>query len=249
MPHPIFRIFHQQTKEKYQAGYEKPIDFKNWPKEWTTVYSKTYTRLPQIPLPQVKDLDFSLGKALTLRSSEREFGGKPVDLDKLSQLLFYSAGITKKNEENLNQSHRTYPSAGGRFPLEIYLFCLADQERLRAGVYHYNIKDHSLEQLLEDGKIRNEIYPEAIWQDMILKAPLVLAISGFFERTTMKYADRGGRYILFEAGHLGQNIYLVAKALGMKCCALGGFYDDKFHHLLDIDGEEEAVLYVLALGE
>ncbi len=64
----------------------------------------------------------------------------------------------------------------------------------------------------------------------------------------IKYKERGYRYILFEAGHLGQNIYLVSKALGLKCCAIGGFDDDKFHELLDIDGDNEAVLYAFAMG-
>jgi len=249
MPHPIFRIFHQQTKTKYQKESAKPHDFKSWPKEWTTVYFKSYPRLPLISLPEIKALDFPLGKALILRRSEREFSGEPLELGELSQLLFYAAGITGKKEGDWNRSHRPYPSGGARFPLEIYLFCLKGREKLAEGIYHYNVKDHSLEQLIENAKLREEIYPEAVWQEMMLKVPLVLVISAVFERTTMKYKDRGGRYALFEAGHLGQNIYLISKALGLQCCAIGGFDDDKFHRLLDIDGEEEAIIYVFALGQ
>ena len=96
--------------------------------------------------------------------------------------------------------------------------------------------------------IIKEIYPKIIWQDMILKAPMVLAISAVFERTTMKYKERGIRYLFQEAGHLGQNLYLASTALGLKCCALGGFDDDSFNKLLDIDGEIEGVIYVFALG-
>ncbi len=248
MDYSIAKIFHQKTKARYEKGAEKPIDFKSWPKEWTTTYFKSYPRLTKILLPKPKKLDFSLGKAITKRRSEREFDKKPIDLKDLSQLLFYSAGITLKDKD-LNRTRRGYPSGGGRYPLEVYLFNLDNSKNLKGGIYHYNIREHFLESLMEKKNIRKEIYPQAVWQEEILtKAPMILVISGFLGRTMIKYKDRGYRYVLFEAGHLGQNIYLTSTALGLKCCAIGGFDDDKFHELLDIDGKNEVVLYVFALG-
>jgi len=57
------------------------------------------------------------------------------------------------------------------------------------------------------------------------------------------------RYILQEAGHIGQDAYLVSEALGMKCCALGGTRDENLEKLIDIDGVTESVVYALALGK
>ncbi len=221
--------------------------FRRWPKEWTTIYSKSYPRLPKILLPKPEEINYPLGKSITLRRSEREFNGQPLDLKNLSQLLFYSAGITLKSDD-FDKTRRSYPSGGARYPLEVYSLILRGYDGLREGIYHYNVKEHSLERLLEKKDLVGDIYPQAIWQDMITKASVVLVISAVFGRTTMKYKDRGYKYILFEAGHLGENLYLVSTALGLKCCGLGGFDDYKFNELLDLDGENEAVLYVFALG-
>lgn len=247
MDHSIAKIYHQLTKVKYKKGAEGPPDLRSVPKEWKMVYFKSYPRLPKTFLPKPRKLNFSLGKALLQRRSEREFKGKPLSLGDLSQLLFYSAGIQKK-EKDSDKSRRTYASGGARYPLEIYLFSLKAGGELKEGIYHYNIREHSLEKLLEEKGLRKKVYPEAIWQEMIKKTPVVLVISAVFWRNTIKYKDRGYRYILFEAGHVGQNIYLTAAASGLKCCAIGGFDDDKFNEFLDIDGDSEATLYLFALG-
>ena len=55
--------------------------------------------------------------------------------------------------------------------------------------------------------------------------------------------------ILQESGHIGQNIYLVSEALGLKCCALAGTKDENLEKLIDIDGITESVVYALAVGK
>jgi len=64
----------------------------------------------------------------------------------------------------------------------------------------------------------------------------------------VKYKDRGYRYIFIEAGHLGQNISLVAKNLNLSTCAIGGFIDEELNNLLDIDSQKESVIYIFAVG-
>lgn len=85
-------------------------------------------------------------------------------------------------------------------------------------------------------------------QEWVKSSAVILAISGIFNRTQIKYGDRGYRYILLEAGHMAQNIYLLSAALGLKCCAIGGYIDDKINRLIDFDDQQEAVLYMLSLG-
>ena len=75
-----------------------------------------------------------------------------------------------------------------------------------------------------------------------------MLISAVFNRTVIKYRDRGYRLILIEAGHLGQNISVVSAALGIKSCALGGFIDDKCNEILDLEKEKESVIYIFACG-
>jgi nitroreductase len=54
---------------------------------------------------------------------------------------------------------------------------------------------------------------------------------------------------LSEAGHIGQNVFLAATSMGMGAYAVGAFNDDAVNALVGVDGVDEAVVYVLAVGE
>jgi len=41
---------------------------------------------------------------------------------------------------------------------------------------------------------------------------------------------------------------LVSSAIRLKTCAIGGFDDDKINKLVDLDEENEACLYMFAVG-
>jgi SagB-type dehydrogenase family enzyme len=64
----------------------------------------------------------------------------------------------------------------------------------------------------------------------------------------MKYRSRGLRHIFIEAGHVGQNLYLLSQKLGLKCCGLGGYNDEVVNTFLRVDGENESVVYALTFG-
>lgn len=76
----------------------------------------------------------------------------------------------------------------------------------------------------------------------------MIAISSVFGRNKVKYGERGYRYSLIDRGHLGQNIYLVSTLLKLNCCAIGGYVDGKINKLLDVDGTEESVVALHAMG-
>ena len=80
------------------------------------------------------------------------------------------------------------------------------------------------------------------------QANVCFVISALFQRTRWKYHERTYRYVLMEAGHLGQNLYLAATALGLGACAVGAFFDDTLNQLLGLDGEQEAALYLVSVG-
>lgn len=86
-------------------------------------------------------------------------------------------------------------------------------------------------------------------QDWVKKSSAVLIISAIYKRTEIKYGSRGFRYVLLEAGHVGQNIYLIASALKLKCCVIGGYLDKEINALLDLDPDQEIVLYLIALAK
>jgi SagB-type dehydrogenase family enzyme len=55
------------------------------------------------------------------------------------------------------------------------------------------------------------------------KAPLMLVVTGQYERSSIKYGPRGLIYTHIEAGCVGQNIFLQAEAIGLKAGIVGAF--------------------------
>lgn len=108
-----------------------------------------------------------------------------------------------------------------------------------------SLKDNSLNAFIRSRRSVREISGGEKW---IIKAAIIFILTGVLDRTRIKYGDRGYRYTLIEAGHLGQNICLIAAELGLVSCPIGGYIDDKVDHLLDIDLQKEVTLYLIAVG-
>lgn len=214
-----------------------------FPEVWRKEYYKTYPRFPQIELPEPKKLLIPLDKAIVQRKSTRQFTRKEISLKTFSTLLYYSAGIRALPEKDIRFTRRVYPSAGARYPLEVYL-------SISGNTYHYNVQTHSLEKL--PFIITNKVLTTEIFQgangNMIDSASAIFFISSVFQRSYIKYGDASFRYICMEAGHLMQNIYLVGEALGLECCAIGGFVDRNASKLFCFDPTKERMLYIGILG-
>ncbi len=237
-------LFHQSSKDRTRGHIPIATDSKEWPLEWHTTYYKTYPRLPKIILPDTKPSGdfFDLVRG---RKSRRNFTDKPLSLEALSSLLRYSCGVVGKLEDG--RPKRAHPSGGARFPLEIYPLVFRGSESLPAGVYHYNFKAHALDVLWKRDFSEEErrtlfLYP---W---VKEAAVVFLLTAVFWRSKNKYGEAGYRYILLEGGHIGQNLYLTAEALGLQCSALGGVDNKAIESILDIDGITESAIYALAVG-
>lgn len=237
------QLFHQYTKSfKHQI----PMDDSLWPEEWKTVYYKKYPRFAKIKLSS-KEHKYDLFQALEKRSSQREGMGKEISLNDLSLLLKYSCGITRKSANG--DGRRVQPSGGARYPIETYGLLLKPGKGLKPGFFHYDVEEHHLDLFWQE-KISQEKLAGIATYEFIKDASLIIFLTAVFWRTQIKYGQRGYRFALIEAGHIGQNIYLLCQALGFKCCALGGFRisDEKIEEMLGVDGVTESLVYALAIG-
>lgn len=237
---PVFEYQKLQDKLKI-TKVTKPKAYKYWPKSWKTVFFKSYPRFEEIILPKPKMPAISYKKLLFQRHSRREFSHKPVKIDQIGSLLFYSAGLRENKEEQ--KGNRFYPSGGGRYPLEVYIVSLNTQ--LPNGLYHYYLRNHSLEKLLEIDKFEVNKY---FVYDWIENGSFIILITAVFPRTSVKYGERAYPLVMTEAGALIQNIYLSAQSLNLGCCAVAGFVEDKLNELIDIDGIHESVVGTIVLG-
>lgn len=234
-----YQAFHRQAK----AAKSIPYDASTWPAEWRTIYYKAYPRLLKVKLSRGKPRAdfFSLVRK---RRSQRDFRRSRIASRDLSLLLQYGCGII--GSFNVHQHRRAQPSGGGRFPIEVYPLVFRCTG-VPSGVYHYNVRHHSLDALWQR-EFASADFDALFTYPWVRDAAAVILMTAVFWRTTRKYGDRGYRYVLHEAGHIGQNLYLTAVALNLKCCALGGTRDEAIEELLDIDGVSESVVYAVAIG-
>ena len=240
----ISEMFYEKTK--IETFPQKNIPSEDWPELWKRIFTKDYSRLQKIELPKnIPLLKIPLSKVLLERRSQRNFSGKSTNVTRVGTLLFYSSGIIP-GTKHWNSTRRFYPSAGARYPLEVYLSA-SNVKGLKNGLYHYNVRGHLLDVLWQRQDL-NKTISRLTNQDWVRKSNVIILITSVFQRTQTKYGNRGLRHIFLESGHLAQNIYLIATALGLKVCAIGGFVDDRINKIIDIDGKGEGILYILAMG-
>jgi SagB-type dehydrogenase family enzyme len=201
-------------------------------------YSKIKTVKIILPQPRY-DSKVSVEEALSNRRSIRSYTDKPVTLKELSQLLWAAQGKTEE------LGGRTAPSAGAKYPLEIFAV-VGDVKELNPGIYRYDPADHSLEGF-KRGDLREKLTKAAIGQPCIKNAPVDIVVTGVYSRTEEKYGERAPRYVHMEAGHACQNIYLQAEALDLGTVVIGSFHDEDVAKLLNL--KEEKPLAIMPVGK
>jgi len=230
MNHFLAKSFHKKTNPDF-VGF---VDVQGPPSP------KSYPRLPSFTLPtnftKLDDLESVLAK----RISSRELIKADITIQDISTLLKKAAG------ERPDQK-RPYPSPGGKNSLEIYLAVQTPFTGLNTGVYHYNVQDHSLEQLLTSENI-NKV-SNCFKYEWAQKAPLVLIITSVLDRLSAKYGDFGYRLALLEAGHLSQNLILVAESLHLKHCVVSGLLNQELDTVLDLHETEEISMVSVVIGK
>ncbi|HID11438.1 MAG TPA: SagB/ThcOx family dehydrogenase [Candidatus Latescibacteria bacterium] len=181
----------------------------------------------------------SVEEAIFRRKSTRYYKDEPLTLQEVSQLLWAAGG---KTVDGVTGATRAYPSAGGIYPLEIYLVA-GDVEDLEAGVYRYLWREHAL-RMVRGGDLRQSLMGAALRQGAIGNAPVSLVFIAIYERTMRKYGERGRvRYVHIDMGGAGQNVYLQAEALDLGTVAIGAFYDGAVKEVLGIeDGEPLCIM-------
>ncbi len=237
-PADLGALYHQWSKPGYSGLSGVLTDWGSMP-----LPRKTYPAAPKVPLPDPRRArGLSLEEAVEVRRSVRHYADVPLTLEELSRLLHAAQGITEPRF-----GFRAAPSAGALYPIELYVV-VHRVAGLEMGIYHYAPHEHQLERV-QSGDFRARIVAVGIGQDFLGTAGVCLVLTAVFQRTRWRYRERTYRYVLLEAGHIGQNIYLAATSMGMGACAVGAFLDDAVNELLGVDGEQEAALYILSVGK
>ncbi len=192
-----------------------------------------------LPAPRRKGR-MSLEEAILARRSHRGFRSDPLKLAEAGQLLWAAQGITDA------EGHRTSPSAGALYPMETYL-AVTRVEGLAPGVYHYRPEQHDLV-LEKPGDVRRALTAAAHDQDCVRFSACVMLFAAVYERTTVKYGERGVGFVLREAGHAAQNVYLQAASLGLGIVVAAAFEAADVRRVTGLPEDQDPV-YLIPLGK
>ena len=195
----------------------------------------------KLPAPKLDGM-VSLEKTIKNRRTVRSYASTPLTLEQFGQMLWAAQGIIDDRGFK-----RSAPSGGALYPMDIYAVMGENSVAgLTAGIYHYEPDRHSVSRVSE-GDHREAVARAALSQMWFAGAPLNLVITAEYSRICPKYGERGVRYAMIEAGHIGQNIFLQAQAIGLSAGIVGAFYDDRVIQEMKLPKTHEPLL-IMSVG-
>ncbi len=222
VPYPLIERVHAVTK----LSTEATIPSLGQPKE---------SGRGEISLPPHVSASRSFGDVVRTRRSALGFkgGDGSISLPQLATLL-------SSTKEPLFADFAT-----ARF-VHLYLY-VHRVEGLAPGVYRYWPEHTELEKIKE-GDQRLVAAALSLGQDLAGNACVAFSMIGDFENASSMYGDRGYRYVHFEAGAMGQRMYLAAEAVGLRATGIGAFFDEEVNRYLSLAPEQGQVVYHFAIG-
>ncbi|MFO7944253.1 MAG: SagB/ThcOx family dehydrogenase [Anaerolineales bacterium] len=181
------------------------------------------------------------------RQSRRKYTKRGLNMDELSFLLYCTQGVKEEIRRGY-ATKRTVPSAGARHPFETYL-AVNRIESLNPGLYRYLPLSHQLLSLGAEKDLPQQLTAANLGQRFVGDAACVFIWSCIPYRAEWRYGSRAHKNMLLDAGHICQNLYLAVEAIGAGTCAIGAYDQELMDELLDLDGEDEYVVYLAPVGK
>jgi SagB-type dehydrogenase family enzyme len=189
----------------------------------------------EIKLPSPISTSLTFGEVVRTRRSALDFRGGDESMS-LAQLATLLASTGKP----------LFADFAAQPFVQLYLY-VHRVDDLAPGVYRY-WSEHSELELITPGDQRLVAAALSLGQDLAGNACVAFSMIGDFESATRLYGDRGYRYVHFEAGAIGQRMYLAAEALGLRATGIGAFFDDEVHKYLGLAVGRGQVVYHFAVG-
>ncbi|MEU4769409.1 thiopeptide-type bacteriocin biosynthesis protein [Actinosynnema sp. NPDC023794] len=202
-----------------------------------------------VRLPDPPDTPASLREVLRDRRTGRGDALRgPLDAARLAALLWTAHG-------RLPDGRRPHPSAGARYTARLRLAALS-VDGLEPGLYDVDEGERRLVAVapaptVEDVERTSSWFgPAAALTGGvdIATTPALLGLHVRIGDLRRDYGLRAVRLGFAEAGHLAQNLALVAAGLSLSLGLVGGFYDDLAHDVFLLDGVDDTLVYLLPVG-
>ena len=235
--------YHEATKHSYtsirtNAHY---MDWSNQPLPF-----KIYPTLEPMRLPSEMRQSGVAALSAIAESVSAQTNVSP-DLESVAQLLYLSAGITRRRKYSGGEIYfRAAACTGALYEVELYLVC-GELGGLEAGVYHFGPAEFGLRKL-RAGDYRGALVAATGGEAAIAHAPLTLICTCTYWRNAWKYQARTYRHFGWDNGTLLANLLAVATALGLPAQVVCGFVDEQVNRLIDVDTHREVAFSLVALG-
>jgi len=207
------------------------------------LYSEDDEIIELVSVDELKTDQKSLSSVLNKRRSRRKFNDKNFTKEELSFLLWAVQGLNSDNKR-----FRTAPSAGARHPFETYII-VNKVDNIEPGLYRYLFLEHKLLFLKGYGKLKRKFTVACLNQKFTKQSAVDFMWTVIPYRTEWRYGVTSHKVIAMDAGHLCQNLYLASEAFGGGTCAIGAYSQKRMDDLLEVDGEDEFVIYAAVTGK
>jgi len=208
--------------------------------------------LPRPDLEAIEANDPPFTRVLEARRSVREHDdASPITAAQLGELLFRALRHRRPPQTGADGQQfcdRPYPSGGAAGELEVYPM-VTRCEGIAAGLWHYESDRHALRMIAEPGPGTAALTGAARSAGLMTGDPqVVLIVAARFGRIAWKYDSMAYSLILKHVGVLYQTVYLVATAMGLAVCGLGGGDASDFAAASGLDYFREGSVGEILLG-
>lgn len=193
--------------------------------------------------------DPPFNEVLESRRSVREYAAEPITVEQLGEFLYRAARYQLVVPgEATDFALRPTPAGGALQELELYAV-IASCRGLDAGVYHYRPAEHELVRVADPSPLSERLLEEARWTaDHASHLNVYFQITARCGRVFWKYESMAYALILKNLGALYATMYLVATAMDLAPCALGGGDSELFAAVAGLDPCEEPAVGEFILG-
>ncbi|MBQ9239010.1 MAG: SagB family peptide dehydrogenase [Treponema sp.] len=258
------QIYLRNYENSYRLG---PIsgtsEFMAHPENMVALFERRYREEIDgaIMLPKPRILQAKLKYALQTRVSSRNFNGKELSLQELSDFLFYAAGTVKEEMMPLSKSgdavtryRRPFPSGGGMYATELYLV-IYHVKGITPAVYIYQSISHSLIKYAPVVALHHFVVTERYDRASAAYVPIenfdpavFICCVNNFNQQRLKYGELSLALAYVDCGCLLQNCSLLAAVLGLEFCIWAGYKKAEAENYLNIDGLDTHVIMTGLLG-
>jgi SagB-type dehydrogenase family enzyme len=190
--------------------------------------------------------EVSVETAIARRKSRRSYTTDTIKLEELSFLLWATQGLREKRSALRN--YRTVPSAGCRHALETYIAAFR-VEGIPKAIYRYLPMSHQLVEVVKHQDLEGLLTQAASDQSFVGKSAVTFIWTTIPARMEWRYGRASYRLIALDAGHVCQNLYLACEAIGAGTCAVAKYNQEFADSILELEGDEEFIIYMAPVGK